>query len=179
MRDTTARATCPSGRATTGSAAFRIKLYALMVAAALFVPLSPEAHEYKAGTLEIVHPWLRAPVPGAKVAAGYLTLKNSGQQVDRLESVSTDLAGKVEVHEMSVDSAGVMTMRRLAAGVEIPPGATVELKPGSLHIMFINLREQPPQDGKVKATLTFEKAGSVEVEFSVEAPVGGEVHEAH
>lgn len=131
------------------------------------------AHEFKAGDIEIVHPWSRATPEGAKVAAGYLTLKNHGNSPDRLVSATGEVAGMTQVHEMAVDANGIMTMKQLADGLEIPAGGEVALKPGSFHIMFMDLR-QPVREGQpFKGTLTFEKAGTVEVEYSVDA-MGGE-----
>jgi copper(I)-binding protein len=125
------------------------------------------ANDYKAGTLEIGNPWSRAVPKGATVAAGYMTIKNTGSESDRLVGGSTPVAAKFEVHEMTMDK-GVMKMRPLADGLEIKPGETVELKPSSSHIMMMGLK-QPIQKGKpFKASLTFEKAGPVDVEFAVE-----------
>ena len=127
------------------------------------------AQEFKAGSLEIDHPWSRATPKGAKVAAGYLTIKNTGTAPDRLVGGTSPVAGKFEIHEMSMDK-GVMKMRPVPEGVEIKPGETVELKPSSFHIMMMDLK-QPIERGKpFKASLTFEKAGPVEVEFTVVAP---------
>lgn len=138
------------------------------------------AHEFKAGSIDIVHPWSRATPAGAKVAAGYLKLVNKGTLPDRLIGVTGEIAGKAEIHQMSVDSDGVMTMRALVDGVEIPAGGEVELKPGSYHIMFMQLKEQPKPGVKFKGTLTFEKAGMVEVEFAVDAMAVEETdHSAH
>jgi copper(I)-binding protein len=78
---------------------------------------------------------------------------------------------------MSMDG-GVMKMRELTAGLDIPPGATVELKPGSYHIMMMNLSRPLAKGDTVKGSLTFEKAGKVDVEFSVEA-IGGNPAKAH
>lgn len=125
------------------------------------------AHDYKAGPLKIDHPWSRATPAGAKVGGGYLSIENTGAAPDRLLSVSAPFAGRGEIHEMAV-SNGVMTMRELPKGLEIAPGAKVELKPGGYHIMFQELKQPLKQDERLKATLTFEKAGSVEVEFKVE-----------
>jgi periplasmic copper chaperone A len=125
------------------------------------------ANDYKAGTLEIDNPWSRATPKGASVAAGYMTIKNTGTTPDRLVSASTPVAGKVEIHQMTMDN-GVMKMRPVAGGLEIAPGATVELKPESIHLMIMNVK-QPIEKGKpFAATLTFEKAGTVDVEFAVE-----------
>jgi copper(I)-binding protein len=130
------------------------------------------AHEFKLGDLEIDHPWSRATPPGAQVAGGYMTITNHGSDADRLVSISSDISGKAEVHAMTVKD-GVMTMRPVEGGLEIPAGATVALKPGAFHVMFMDLKT-PPQQGKTfPATLTFEKAGSVDVEFAVEG-MGGQ-----
>ena len=127
-----------------------------------------QAGDYKVGALEVASPWSRATPKGATVAAGYMKITNTGTEPDRLVSGATPVAGGFMVHEMTMDN-GVMKMRPLTSGLEIKPGATVELKPGSLHIMMTDLK-QPIQRGKpFKATLKFEKAGSVDVDFAVEA----------
>jgi periplasmic copper chaperone A len=127
------------------------------------------AQEFKAGSLEIDQPWSRATPKGAKVAAGYLTIKNTGTDPDRLVSVTSPAAGKSEIHEMSMEK-GVMKMRPVPGGVEIKPGETVELKPGSsFHIMMTGLKSPIERGKPFKASLTFEKAGPVEVEFTVVA----------
>ena len=152
-------------------------LAALGLAAALLsAPAS--AHEFKLGALDIGHPWSRATLPGAKVAAGYLTVKNSGSTPDRLLSATADIAGKGEVHEMTVKD-GVMTMRPLADGLEIPAGGEVKLAPGSYQIMFKELKAPAVEGVKFPGTLTFEKAGTVKVEFAVEKAGGEADHSAH
>jgi copper(I)-binding protein len=137
------------------------------------------AHEFKLGALEIDHPYSRATVPGAKVAAGYFSVKNAGSEPDRLVSISSDIAGKTEIHEMSVDSAGIMTMRPVAGALEIPGGGEIKLAPKGLHVMFMDLKGQFKEGEKFKGTLTFEKAGSVEVEFTVEARGSDDDHQNH
>jgi copper(I)-binding protein len=115
-----------------------------------------------------------------------MKVKNTGTEPDRLVGGSTPVAGGFMVHEMTMDK-GVMKMRPLPSGLEIKPGETVELKPGSLHIMMTDLK-QPVQRGKpFKATLMFEKAGEVDVDFAVEAagatsaaaPAHDHEHDAH
>ncbi len=128
------------------------------------------AQEYKVGSIEVDQPWSTATPRGASVAAGYMTIKNTGTEPDQLTGISTPAAGKVEVHEMTMDN-GIMRMRPLPSGLEIKPGQTVELKPSSFHLMLMNLKG-PIQRGKpFKATLTFAKAGPLDVEFAVE-PMG-------
>ncbi len=131
-----------------------------------------------AGDIALERPWSRATPANAPVGAGYVTLKNTGAAADKLVSATSDVAGKVEVHEMTMDN-GVMKMRP-TAGVEIPAGKSVELKPGGYHIMFMQLKQQLKAGDTVKGVLTFEKAGAMPVEFKVEAMAGGESgHKAH
>lgn len=146
---------------------------ALGVMLPLSIPMAPaSAHEYKLGELEIGHPWSRETPAGAKVAGGYLTVTNHGKEADRLIAVSSDISEKGEIHEMAVND-GVMTMRQLPDGLEVAPGEKVELKPGAYHLMFMGLKAQPKKGERFAGTLTFEKAGKVDVEFAVDA-MGGE-----
>ncbi|RWC39826.1 copper chaperone PCu(A)C [Mesorhizobium sp.] len=125
------------------------------------------AHEFKVGDLKIVHPWSRATPPGAKVAGGYFTVTNTGSSPDRLLSISSEISAKAELHEMGVKD-GVMTMRPVSGGLKIPAGGKVALAPGGYHLMFVGLKQQPKQGETFPATLTFEKAGTVTVDFAVE-----------
>ncbi len=130
------------------------------------------AASYRIGTLVVEGPWARATPGGAQVAAGYLKITNTGSTPDRLVGGTFPLAGAVEVHEMA-SSDGVMKMRRLENGLEIAPGKTIELKPGGYHLMFTGLREGLKVGEAAKARLTFEKSGTVDVEFRI-APIGAQ-----
>lgn len=125
------------------------------------------AHDYKVGDLEIVHPYARATPVNAPVSGGYMTIRNTGSEPDRLVGGSAGFAGMVQIHEMKMEGE-VMKMREVEGGLEIPPGGEVVLKPGGYHVMFMKLGEQMKAGEKRKATLEFEKAGTVEVEFAVE-----------
>jgi copper(I)-binding protein len=128
---------------------------------------APDLHAQSTGKISIEQPWSRATPPGAKIGVGYLTIRNAGSDADRLVSATSPAAGKVEVHEMTMNN-GVMTMRQTTGGVPIPAGKTVALAPGGYHMMFVGLKA-PLQQGKtLAATLTFEKAGKVEVTFPIE-----------
>lgn len=129
------------------------------------------AHDYKLGALQIDHPWARATPKGTSVGGGYLKITNTGTTPDRLIGGSSPISGRFEIHEMSMDN-GVMRMRPLKEGVEIKPGQTVEFSPGSFHIMFVDLKQPIKEGDRVKGTLVFEKAGSVDVEY-VAVGVGG------
>jgi periplasmic copper chaperone A len=142
---------------------------AALAATLAFATLSAAmAHGYTLGDLVIGHPWTRATAPAAKVAGGYLTVENKGSQPDRLLSASFAGSSTVEVHEMSMDG-GVMRMRELPKGIEIKPGAKIELKPGGYHLMFMGLTDGLKQGESLKGVLVFERAGRIEVEFKVEA----------
>jgi periplasmic copper chaperone A len=140
-----------------------------------FVASSAQAEDYKAGALQISQPWTRATPKGAQVAGGYLKITNTGTTPDRLTGGSAEVAKRFEIHQMSMDG-GVMKMREVKDGVAIAPGATVELKPGGFHIMMVTLSKPLTKGEKVKGSLTFEKAGKVDVEFAVEGIGGAQKH---
>lgn len=149
----------------------------LAVAAALAIPaaaLSPVAlaHDYKVGDITVDHPWARATPHGAKVAGGFLVLENKGGTPDRLVSAAAEIAEHTEIHEMAMKD-GVMSMRQLPEGLAVPAGGEVALKPGGYHLMFIDLKRPLAKGESFKGTLTFEKAGSVEVSFTVDAIAAG------
>ena len=124
------------------------------------------AEAVKAGDLVITQAWSRATPGGAKVGGGYLTIENKGTTPDRLIGGSADAAGKVQVHEMSMNN-GVMTMRPVAGGLVIEPGKAVKLTPGGFHLMLLDLKGPLKQGEKLPITLEFEKAGKVSVTFDV------------
>ena len=130
------------------------------------------AQSFKIGSLVIEAPWARATPGGAQVGGGYMKITNTGKEADRLVGGSLPIAGEVEVHEMAM-AGDVMKMRRLPDGLEIKPGATVELKPGGNHLMFTGLRTGLKAGQAIKGTLVFQKAGTVEVEYRV-APIGAQ-----
>jgi periplasmic copper chaperone A len=151
---------------------------AICLAIALIFATAPAwAHGYKVGELDIEHPWSRATPAGAKVASGYLTIKNGSATPDRLVSVSAEIAGKSEMHEMNVTD-GVMTMRELAGGIEIPANGEVKFAPGAYHLMFKDLKRPLIKGERFAGELTFEKAGTISIEFVVDA-MGGDEHKNH
>ena len=133
---------------------------------------------FKVGEMTVATPWTRATPGSAKVAGGYLKVTNNGAAADKLIGGTTDIAGRVEIHEMATTN-GVMRMRPLNAGLEIKPGQTVELNPGGLHMMFMDLKRQLKQGETVKAKLQFEKAGTIEVTFVVNAVGASAPHHHH
>ena len=124
------------------------------------------AQDYTVGDITIDDPYARATAPKAPVAGGYMKIVNKGSQPDRLIGGQAAFAGKVEIHEMKMQG-DVMKMRPLSDGLVIPPGGSVDLKPGGYHLMFMNLKT-PLKAGEARdVTLTFEKAGKVDVTFDV------------
>ena len=136
----------------------------------LLLALPALAADVVKGDIKISQPWARATPGGAKVAAGYVTITNTGKTADKLTGGSAAAAGVLEIHDMTM-ADGVMRMRRLDAGLDLKPGETVALKPGGLHLMLMELRQPLKQGEKIRGTLVFEKAGTVEIEFDV-TPIG-------
>ncbi|MBK6707323.1 MAG: copper chaperone PCu(A)C [Sphingomonadales bacterium] len=145
-------------------------LYPLAGLALLALAAPVIAHSFSVGKIAIGHPWTRETAATQTVGGGFLTVRNNGKTADRLVSTTSPFATEVQMHSMSMDR-GVMKMRQLKEGIAIAAGKTVELKPGGLHIMFIGLKKAFKKGAKIPATLKFERAGSVKVEFAVQ-PVG-------
>ena len=140
---------------------------ACAAALAFFLATPVRAEEVKAGDLVITQAWARATPKGAKIGGGYLTIENMGTAPDRLIGGSADIAGSVQVHEMSMDG-GVMKMHPLDKGLAIEPGKTVKLAPGGYHLMMMDLKSPLKKGDKLPITLEFEKAGKVQVSLDVE-----------
>ena len=142
----------------------------LLFAAVLGLSLTgaAHAHEYSAGDLRIAHPWTRPTVAGAPVVAGYFEVTNTGKTADRLVSAAAPNAKRVELHQSAMDG-GVMRMKALPQGVEIPAGGTVRLAPGGLHLMLMGPNKAFLQGDRIPLTLTFAKAGKVAVQLAAES----------
>lgn len=159
-----------------------IRLLRAALAAAILIATPAFAHNgvIHLGAIEISLPFTRATLPNAPVGGGFLTIENTGTEADRLVSASSAVAEKTQIHEMAMQG-DVMKMRELVDGVEVPAGETIVLAPGGFHIMFIGLKQAFVEGEMVAVTLTFEKAGSVEVLLPVEAtaadaPAGTHMH---
>jgi hypothetical protein len=132
-----------------------------------------------AAQVAIEKPWARATAPGAKVAGGYMVIRNQGAAGDRLVSASSPASAKVELH-VHVNDNGVMKMREVPA-YDVPAKGAFELKPGGAHLMFVELKRPFKEGEKVPVKLKFEKAGEVSAEFHVgrlgeSAPAAGHKH---
>jgi copper(I)-binding protein len=119
------------------------------------------------GGLEITAAAIKAMTPGQPVGGGFVTIVNKGRTDDRLVSVSiAEGVRTVELHEMAMKN-DVMTMRKLADGIPVPAGQTVEMKPGGLHMMIMGVSRPFKAGESVRATLVFEKAGKVDLDIPV------------
>jgi copper(I)-binding protein len=145
------------------------KTFALI--AALLLGGMACAHDLTVGDLQFIHPHIPQPAATAQVAGGYLAISNEGAQADRLLGVSSAIAKSVSLHQSRVDANGVASMSPVKV-LEIPAGDTVLLEPGGYHIMFMGLTRPFSEGDMLPVTLTFEKAGAIEMEFMVD-PAGG------
>lgn len=138
-----------------------------LAAAFSFAAFAASAHDYKVGELKIDHPWARATPGAIKTGAVYFSVTAQGDTPDRLIAVETPRAAKAEMHTQVMDG-DVMKMRPVSA-IEVNPGEPTVLKPGGLHIMLVGLTAPMREKERFPMTLTFEKAGKVEVQIAVEA----------
>lgn len=137
---------------------------ALALIAALAAPAS--AQIARKGSITAADPWSRATSPRANIGAGYVTVRNTSTQPDRLVSATSPRAAKVEIHTMSLDD-GIMRMRPLPNGLEVPAGGEASLAPGGNHIMLIGLKSPLKAGERIPATLRFARAGDVRIAFKV------------
>jgi len=147
----------------------------LLLSSLLVFGLQAIAQDKRA--IEIEDPWSRATSPGATLAAGYMTVRNTSEERDRLMSASSPLARKVETH-VTLKDGNIMRMREVP-GYDLPGRGRVELKPGGAHLMFIDIKQPFKPGEKIPVSLRFEKAGEVRVELQVRAAgISGE-HQMH
>lgn len=119
--------------------------------------------------------WARATVQGQKATGAFMKL--TSPQATRLVAVSTPAAGVAEIHEMKMDGT-VMQMRAMP-GLDLPANQTVVLKPGSYHVMLMDLKAPLMKDANVALTLTFKDAQGVQTQQQVSLPVATAMPQAH
>ncbi len=114
--------------------------------------------------------WVRATVGSGGMTGAFMVIENNGGTADRLVSVGVDaeIAGAVEIHEMTIGEDQVMRMRPIE-GIDVPAGGNIELKPGGYHIMLLELQRDLTPDDTLTLTLTFESGAQVEVSAPVRA----------
>jgi periplasmic copper chaperone A len=142
-----------------------MRTFLTLAATALLIVAASFAFAQNA-SIQIEQPWARATPAGASTGAVYLTITNKSQEMDRLLSVSSNVADKLQIHEMKVVNR-VMEMREVTDGLPVAANGSLELKPGSYHVMLIGLKKPLKAGEVIPLTLDFEKAGRV----SITAPV--------
>lgn len=140
-------------------------LAAALAVAPLLAGTQTAAHEFhRLGDIVIEQPWSRAtPV---KVGGAYMTLRNNGNAPDTLIRIASPVAERAEIHETKIE--GGMAMMRPVGGLELKRRSSVQLKPGGLHVMLIGLRRPLKEGERIALALTFERAGTIEIEARVE-----------
>jgi len=138
-------------------------------AAMLGTGLSAAAEPVRSGALEIETAWSRASLPGAKAGVAYVTIRNTGEEADRLVGAATPAAMHAELHTHIIED-GIARMREVEDGIPLPAGETVMLKPQGLHVMLMGLKAPLAEGGAFDLTLTFETAPSVTIAVAVGGP---------
>lgn len=141
---------------------------------AFAAPLAASAAAPSHAAMEALSAWARPTVPGMKTGAAYLTLVNRTEVPDRLVSASTPWAERMDLHQSAM-RGGIMSMRPVPDGVAIPPHGRVTLQPGGYHFMLSGLKRRLTVGARMPAELRFQHAGTLRVEFRVQAgPPNGE-----
>jgi copper(I)-binding protein len=130
----------------------------------VFMMAASAEHAVQLGDLKIKDPYARATVPAQKAGGGFVKIENAGV-ADKLMGASSPVAKEMQLHTMSMDG-NVMKMRQVQS-IDVPAKGSVELQPGGLHLMFIDLKGQLKSGDQIPVKLKFEKAGEVEVKFHV------------
>lgn len=139
---------------------------------------SPDAtasRSYTLGEIEIGSPWARASSAAADTGGGYFTLTNKGATPDRLVGAASPDAERVEIHAIKVVGPD-LRMRQREGGLAIPPDTLLTLKPRGYHLLLIGLKTPLKEGARVAVRLTFERAGTLDIECAVAeaGPVGAE-----
>ena len=132
--------------------------------------------EYRLGQLKIEYPYARATAPGQKAAGGFMKIENKGA-ADQLIAASSPVAGEMQLHTMAMDG-NVMKMREVKV-IDVPANGSVELKPGGLHLMFMDIKSPLKVGEAVPVKLKFQKAGEVEIKVPVRDMSSGSGHMKH
>lgn len=147
-----------------------MRTFSKLALAALLIGFAAPALAQGASSTSITveQPWSRATPNGAKTGAVYMTIDNKSGAADKLTGASSDVADKVQVHEMKVEN-GIMQMREITGGLPVPANGSVVLKPGSYHVMLIGLKKPLTAGETFPLKLTFAKAGTISVTVPVQA----------
>ncbi len=119
-----------------------------------------------AGQISAEGVWIRKSASGQNTAA-YMMIKNGGAE-DTLVSASISEANMVEIHETAAAANGMMEMRPLALGLKVPANGSIELKPGSYHVMIMELKQDLSVGTSVKIRLTFKSGKTLDLTAPVQ-----------
>ena len=141
-------------------------LAAIILTAIAVIALTRNA-ESSAADLVVTLAWAGATPPGAEVGAAYVTIENRGATDDRLIGAASEAAGSATIHE-TVEENGVAKMRPLDA-IAVLAGHTLAMQPGGFHVMLMDVKQPLVEGESLPLTLTFEQAGTIEVEADIAA----------
>ena len=150
-----------------------------LIAAFAGTPVAHGDHVARSGGIHVEHAWARATAGRARNGAAYFTIVNTGRRMDRLVAASAGVADRAELHAHSMKK-GVMRMHRIT-GMEVHPGEPTVLRPGGTHVMLMGLHHRLRTDERIPMTLTFERAGNIDVMVVVQGPgsMRPESHQGH
>ncbi|MFC0342467.1 copper chaperone PCu(A)C [Paracoccus niistensis] len=143
----------------------------LPVAAVLAFALSAgfvQAEPVRQGDLEVDSAWARASIGTSRPGAAYFTVRNLGDEADRLTGLSSPVSAMPMLHQTTL-SEGISRMAHMEAA-EIPAGGELTLEPGSMHVMLMELTTPLKEGATFPLTLTFEAGGEITVEVPVFGP---------
>ncbi|TAL67990.1 MAG: copper chaperone PCu(A)C [Burkholderiaceae bacterium] len=138
------------------------------LAGILLISLTLACGASYAQTVTIQDAWIRTSVPGQEATGAFM--KITARVDERLVGVSTPAAGVAEVHQMLLDG-GVMKMRAVKGGLDLPAGKTVALTPGGYHVMLMDLKAPLAMGSTVPMTLLFKDAAGTESRVELKVPV--------
>jgi periplasmic copper chaperone A len=107
--------------------------------------------------IKIENAWLQALPTVAEATAAYMKIKNLGQEPLKLIGASSPIATRIEpmITTKQVRNGQEIVGMETVAELEIPPGGTLELKPGGNHLMIMGLTSHPQEGERVKLTIRF------------------------
>ncbi len=142
------------------------KLTTLLATAACALVLSSGmAH----AEIKVSEPYTFETAPEMKVGGAFMEIENTGDKAEHITKATSSVCDHVEIHSMDLDENGVMKMRELKEGIEIPAGQKVELAPQGLHIMLIGLKEPLAAGKSIDLTLERGEGEPVKVDVLVKS----------
>ena len=143
---------------------------------ALFVALVGMTQPVLAGEIMFSSLQFRATVGSMSSSSAYVSVMNHGKMADRLLDATSNLARKTELHLMEMDN-GVMRMRPIKGGIELPAGKTIHLAPGGYHVMLMGLKAPLTAGSTFEITLVFQNAGEKTIQGMAMLPTDLSVHD--